>query len=775
MQELCYLHRIASQGFDIAESVDHLQAPRDARKELAALFKESGGLALAYKLQSESLLKHVKILYTITEPSWTWYNHQVTTVKTPQHGFLYSMHMSEEWANEPHIVNTIRCGTSIPSALAFMGITPAQNQQSGKMAHKALMLSWHIAAKRLWSLSKHSFPPECYANIASDSPTKADKCMTLMRTDWGQLMMLEQRQYQVPAAKRLLEDLDFAASMPVRLLFCFFERDQWNVRSLAGRKFLKGLMQTLPDNKIVEDVHQVIRLEARANGNTKQICSQLQDLVTNSKVLEKRGIRHLASVTREQFVRQYKKTKADKTNKRYYCGKHKMHQQWMSIMGTKRWKANTEDSSHKTAAAWHWLQTYSSGRLAQEGIGIDRALFSKLVLPFTLLRRTNQCAFASMGNATWGALVWPLAAVSTDENEHASYTFCTSSPSQWIHITDPSEWNVIPAESVSTANGIILKQNAPQVSLIKHCLANKHTLVHSDLVMCASHLNLLATPEGNHRASRDTLLEALANHVSEGEPGFAENALKVDKMADETGNRLTHDPLSELVFEDMDPEDKTEFPEVHKALQQARVKRKVAEWQNMKHKADQDKCNKKKQRAQAKTKAKSKAKAKAKAWAKRRPRNNAVEPPAAAQHLPPADEPPEVDIVAAGQPAVGPPIAPVGNEVLAGAPVELPPADGAPVGLPPAAAQPGQRRSGALLWQDVPCASCGLIAGQIKYDPAPGNRDGPSWIMRVEDPAAPGKWPQCGHYFRTRRTSVVGELAAFATNWVTENHGCPAG
>ena len=148
---------------------------------------------------------------------------------------------------------------------------------------------------------------------------------------------------------------------------------------------------------------------------------------------------------------------------------------------------------------------------------------------------------------------------------------------------------------------------------------------------------------------------------------------------------------------------------------------------------------------------------------------------AAAQHLPPADEPPEVDIVVAGQPAVGPPIAPVGNEVLAGAPVELPPADGAPVELPPAAAQPGQRRIVALIWEDVPCASCGLIAGQIKYDPAPGNRDGPSWIMRVEDPAAPGKWPQCGHYFRTRLTSVVGELAASATNWVTENHCCLAG
>ena len=184
---------------------------------------------------------------------------------------------------------------------------------------------------------------------------------------------------------------------------------------------------------------------------------------------------------------------------------------------------------------------------------------------------------------------------------------------------------------------------------------------------------------------------------------------------------------------------------------------------------------KKMKRTQAKTKAKSKTKAKAKAWAKRRPRNDAVEPPAAAQHLPPADEPPEVDIVVAGQPAVGPPIAPVGNEVLAGAPVELPPADGAPVELPPAAAQPGQRRIVALMWEDVPCASCGLIAGQIKYDPAPGSRDGPSWIMRVEDPAAPGKWPQFGHYFRTRRTSVVGELAAFATEWVTENHCCPAG
>ena len=35
----------------------------------------------------------------------------------------------------------------------------------------------------------------------------------------------------------------------------------------------------------------------------------------------------------------------------------------------------------------------------------------------------------------------------------------------------------------------------------------------------------------------------------------------------------------ELVFEDMDPEDKTEFPEMREALKEARVKLKIVEWQ----------------------------------------------------------------------------------------------------------------------------------------------------------------------------------------------------
>ena len=60
------------------------------------------------------------------------------------------------------------------------------------------------------------------------------------------------------------------------------------------------MIQTFPDNKIVED--DALRLEARGNKNDKLTPSTTQSVCMNSGVLESRGISHEAEVTESEFI-----------------------------------------------------------------------------------------------------------------------------------------------------------------------------------------------------------------------------------------------------------------------------------------------------------------------------------------------------------------------------------------------------------------------------------------------------------------------------------------
>ena len=68
-----------------------------------------------------------------------------------------------------------------------------------------------------------------------------------------------------------------------------FEADNYSAQSPAGRHILKGLLCCLPDSKVVEDLHGVIRNQSKKGANRSQTLSQMMALVTGSKVLDTRG------------------------------------------------------------------------------------------------------------------------------------------------------------------------------------------------------------------------------------------------------------------------------------------------------------------------------------------------------------------------------------------------------------------------------------------------------------------------------------------------------
>ena len=88
---------------------------------------------------------------------------------------------------------------------------------------------------------------------------------------------------------------------PIRLLFSLYERDNWGA-SVAGRKLLRGCVETLADNKACEELHHYIRLDAKGQANQKQHPSHVQSMLMQGDVLEARDINHSARVTKDTFL-----------------------------------------------------------------------------------------------------------------------------------------------------------------------------------------------------------------------------------------------------------------------------------------------------------------------------------------------------------------------------------------------------------------------------------------------------------------------------------------
>ena len=323
---------------------------------------------------------------------------------------------------------------------------------------------------------------------------------------------------------------------------------------MAGRKLLSGLLCVLPDSKIVEDCHGAIRKESLGNVSSKLSSARIQEVVMRSKVFESREISHPAAVTADVFCRKYKQLKYKTVAHQHQCARHKMSEQWTKIWGTRHWKPLTEEGNHKSQAAWAWLQKRMGEGAVTTSLGSAR--FSKLVVPYVLVKRSSDAAvYASMGNASWAALGWPMNEAGADEDGLKCYAWQPEAGMAWFHVTDPSDWHVIPSLGVRGARGILSKQTAEPVPLLRYCLLHhSSTIAYQELVSCVTHLSLVVE-EGSLRPQ---LLAALNTH-------FGDVFVDEQKRPD-AAEALVSDPLAEAVFGDMDATEQTEFPDVCHAL-----------------------------------------------------------------------------------------------------------------------------------------------------------------------------------------------------------------
>ena len=141
--------------------------------------------------------------------------------------------------------------------------------------------------------------------------------------------------------------------------------------------------------------------------------------------------------------------------RRHCPSRHTMPNEVCEILGEKTWLSPNAETSLVALAAWQWLHHYlqTTGNDANAGglqPSISAARFTKLVQPHVMMSKSGNEPefFASLGNARWAALGWPLTEVNVAG--HLLYKFSSLGAATWFHVTDLNQWQVWPTEATMT-------------------------------------------------------------------------------------------------------------------------------------------------------------------------------------------------------------------------------------------------------------------------------------------------------------------------------------
>jgi hypothetical protein len=345
-----------------------------------------------------------------------------------------------------------------------------------------------------------------------------------------------------------------------------------------GEPRLRGLLDVLPDNKIVEDIHNAIRRDANKGASKMRCTTRVQDVATATGVLEERHVAHTARVTKEHFVRHFKTARASGGCKRHYPARHTLPMRLAGIMGRKVWHTVAESWSRKGIAAWEWLQNGHANPCPNAGPGartLDSALFSRLVASeMVLLNLQSGNLMASLGNASWAVLLWPVDLLESDIHGMRTMQLRAPAGACFGHITDPSLWQVVPYTPERRPQGIVLQQSGPPESLVRACLRRPKELAHHDLIRLAAHLEIA----GGASDSRKALLDSIARKVSDDNADFVSQVhIAEEELAQKGVATLLQDPVFEAAYGEMPEDDKLEFPEIRQEIRKGRVRRHIAD------------------------------------------------------------------------------------------------------------------------------------------------------------------------------------------------------
>ena len=310
------------------------------------------------------------MLLHVSRPCWTWYTQQVKDVQSAQEGLQQTIAWSSNWHKDPHLVDICRSmyDTKVLDRLLMYQSLQGRDDQQNDSGRLVFKYGAELLSHRLWSMARYGTCPECFAGLLSADPDTTVSTMTVLKQDWEILCFAEQS----GKLKCILSDLQFLFSMPVRLACSLFEQSGWISSDATALSILAAVVKILPDNKIVEDAHQAVRVEAKANPNQRMTIKTIQSTIMNSRIFSSRQLSHPAKLSKDGFFRKWgKKVPQHLSRKSFYSKFHRLPEVFGNIFKKKTWMTLSEEQYGKSYAAWHWIRHFSTCHLSNSGYMVE--------------------------------------------------------------------------------------------------------------------------------------------------------------------------------------------------------------------------------------------------------------------------------------------------------------------------------------------------------------------------------------------------------------------
>eukprot|EP00438_Fugacium_kawagutii_P029590 Skav213422 [mRNA] locus=scaffold38:257004:267612:+ [translate_table: standard] len=528
------------------------------KKTFQEFRKGYGGLKLAYLVCSEENWQNTILLLEAGRPLWSWYANEIIECKGGEAGLSYALNMANSWFDCEQLMGLASLLTS-KSLTVFHSIA-RWSEDMNAFSDKATRYIVNLMGQRAMSLSKHSAPPYSWAQVLSNDPNAIQD----LKLDWQYLTEVEHS--KAPFAESLAQDLRLCFDAPTRLV-CL----QYLAGEVEGAlETLKSILGNLPDAKVVEDVHQRLRVSQKKHSNDVMTRAKIQMIVNQSGVLEARGVKHVGKITKDSFIAQWPVTRATFEGKSLMNLKSKTHKlpKLMSKMLSKvrTWPALSEANLAASFSGWFWLRFYRNESLHRNNVKIKeivdglRGLVAQRGYVIQLRDNhqdgTEPFVWLVLASLKWAVLVWRL-----QESMENPLIFQPDVGADagvgWLSLHNVTDWVFVPTQNCWNENlGIHFKKLGGTESLIKHSLRQPKRFIFNDLVVLAESFGLV---EKGKSCTRAVLLRRLAEHFGDGEEDFAQGCLMADGKKSEKDDDEENSAFIDCLLENCDSDERQEY------------------------------------------------------------------------------------------------------------------------------------------------------------------------------------------------------------------------
>ena len=417
-----------------------------------------GGFQLAQRiLLSDITFDRARSFYIATQAIWSWYTREVRFIKSPDDGLAELIRLSgSDVALFEELSALIYNSLENQERLVWAGFrreapdSSLEYQQTRYEEHVEVTLA--LLYQRGWAKFEQKLPPLCYAGLTTASNDVAanglaNTAAALMQSHNDIIQILDVDALTDPDARDMRKlMLPWIEKACMRILYLVWESYKFNpILCGLGQRLLRCFLLILPDSRIVEEVHQYLRDLNRNNRNNINNRASLFGAAVHSGVLESRGIPHL-KVSKSEFIAKYGERASKKSLKHAFRSQtHKLPERMSKLMLKGDWASPTVETTWEGTAAWLW-ETVRSAEQPHFAAWYSRILPTHTILATVGDDAASGKLYLCLGSVDHGAMVLNMVPLGI---------FCENQlfgvdrhVLELVHITDPTQWLIIPSRPV---------------------------------------------------------------------------------------------------------------------------------------------------------------------------------------------------------------------------------------------------------------------------------------------------------------------------------------